>query len=156
MLLGRYEECYDDTVMLLGRYKECYDDTVMLLRRYEECYDDTIMLLRRYEECYDDTVMLLHRYEECYYDTVMLLRRYEECLPSKAQLDQFLVEWNESYTDLANRYPSVFCHMDVHTENVICDSKTGQIWTYLLLVLIVYTLSMRIYNHLSKQSASWG
>ena len=57
------------------------------------------------------------------------VHRYMECLPSKAQCDTFMEEWCESYADLATRYPTVFCHMDVHDNNIIYNTKTGQMCT---------------------------
>ena len=51
--------------------------------------------------------------------------RYKENLPSKAQIDVLIEEWNASYEDLTKRSPIVFCHLDVHYENII-NSRTGQ------------------------------
>ena len=55
------------------------------------------------------------------------LRRYDECLPSKTQLDTFMQEFDECFIELASRCPTVFCHMDVHEQNIIYNSKSGGI-----------------------------
>ena len=58
---------------------------------------------------------------------ILLWYRYQEKnLPSKAELDEYIKEWHESYEDLAKRSEMVFGHMDLNDSNIIYDSKTGE------------------------------
>ena len=56
--------------------------------------------------------------------------RFKEHFGSLEQLDILKSDANAIYEELVVRYPPVFCHMDTHNKNIVYDSKTGELSTY--------------------------